>query len=256
MSTSRRKGGRLLLIGGAANTCLKTFLDLAGGAEARVVLIPHASENAKENGEALAAEFRQMGCAQATVILPGDPWKLPRGTTGVYLGGGDQTRLVQLLGETGKRMLKRFLSLGGLVAGSSAGAACASREMIADGMQEHELLEGALQHGPGVGLTPYLTVDTHFMQRCRYNRLLAAQVFAPGITGVGLDEDTGIVIEPGVRATVVGAGCATFFVPGDVLIARHSQASGPRRLSIGNVTISALSAGCSFDLVKQVPSRP
>lgn len=256
MNTSKRQRGKLFLIGGAANTCFNKFFELAGGNASKILLIPHASENWKENGEALAAELRTMGAARVDMAVPTEPFSIPRGTTGIYMMGGDQAVLVKLLGERGKRALQRFHRRGGFIAGSSAGAAGQSRLMIADGMVDHELVEGSLVTGRGLGLMKKVVVDTHFMQRNRYNRLMVAQFLGKaGVVGVGLDEDTGILVDHNI-ATVYGAGAANFFVPLNVFKAKHAQPDGkPNRLSVGNVLVSFLNQGCAFDFETLEPSE-
>lgn len=244
-----RTRGKLFLIGGAAESCLVHFLELAGGADSRILIITHASENWKVNGDKLAAEFRSMGALRVDVAVPAQPLSIARGTTAVYMIGGDQSVLVKLLGQRGRRALHRFNLRGGLIAGSSAGAAAQARLMVTEGMADGKLVDGALKTGRGLGLVRNMIVDTHFMERNRYNRMMAAQFCRrDGIAAVGLDEDTGIVID-GDKATVYGAGCANFFVPDGTFKAKHPQQNGsPSRLSIGNVYVSFLSSASVFDL--------
>jgi len=249
MSHSRRSRGKLLLIGGAADSCFKLFFEMAGGASSKILLVPHASENWKENGEALAAELRAMGASRVDVSVPAEPFAIPHGTTGIYMLGGDQVVLVKLLGDKGKRALQRYHRRGGFIAGSSAGAAGQARLMVTGGMSDSKLVDGSLTTSRGLGLVRNMMVDTHFMERNRYNRMMAAQFLAEdGLAAVGLDEDTGIIID-GEEATVVGAGCANFFAPETVVKRKHPQADGkPAKLSVGNVRVSFLSAGCKYDL--------
>lgn len=256
MNTSTRSRGKLFLIGGAAKSCFNKFFDLAGGHDSKILLIPHASESWKENGEALAAELRTMGAARVDVSSPLEPFAIPRGTTGIYMMGGDQAVLVKRLGERGKRALQRYHRRGGFIAGSSAGAAGQSRLMIADGMVDSQLVEGSLVTGYGLGLMKNVVMDTHFMQRNRYNRLMVVQFLRKeGSVGIGLDEDTGIIVDGNI-ATVYGAGAANFFVPQNVFKAKHAQPDGkPNRLSIGNVLVSFLNQGCAFDLKTLEPSK-
>lgn len=254
MSKTSRKSGKLFLIGGAAKTCFNLFFELAGGNSAKILVIPHASENWKENGDWLAEELRTMGARRVDVAIPTEPFAIPRGTTAVYIMGGDQSVLVKLLGVRGKRALQRFYKRGGLIAGSSAGAAGQSRLMITGGMGDSKLVDGSLETGRGLALVPDIVVDTHFMERNRYNRLMAAQfLFDEGVVAVGLDEDTGIIIA-GDRATVHGAGCANFYVPHKVFKRKHDENDGASRLSVGNVVVSFLSEGCAFDLNRRAPA--
>lgn len=253
-ANSNRPRGKLFLIGGAAESCVGKFFELAGGSNSRILLVPHASENWKKNGDALAAELRTMGAARVVAAVPSEPFSIPRGTTGIYMLGGDQSELVRLLGERGRRALKRYYRRGGLIAGTSAGAAAQAELMVTEGMSDGKLVADALKTGPGLGLVRGMMVDTHFMERNRYNRMMAAQFCREdGLAAVGLDEDTGIIVD-GEVATVFGAGCANFFVPAGLVKAKHAQKDGaPSRLSVGNVSVSFLSSGGSFDLSAMQP---
>lgn len=251
-ANKNRSRGKLFLIGGAAKSCFAHFFELAGGADSRILLIPHASANWKKNGDALAAELLTMGAARVVVAVPSEPFAIPRGTTGIYMLGGDQSDLVRLLGERGRRALHRFHRRGGLIAGTSAGAAAQAQLMVTEGMADSQLVADSLKTGRGLGLVRNLMVDTHFMERNRYNRLMAAQLCRKGgIAAVGLDEDTAILIENGV-ATVYGSGCANFFIPDGVFTTKHPQENGSAtRLSVSNVRVSFLSVGSRFDLLSQ-----
>jgi cyanophycinase len=251
---SNRSGGKLFLIGGAAKSCFEHFFELAGGKDSRILLVPHASENWKKNGDALATELRAMGASQVVAAVPSEPFSIPPGTTGIYMLGGDQSELVRLLGERGRIALQRYHRRGGLIAGTSAGAAAQAQLMVTEGMSDGKLVADALKTGRGLGLVRGMMVDTHFMERNRYNRMMAAQFCRKdGIAAVGLDEDTGIIID-GVVATVFGAGCANFFVPSGVFKEKHESKDGaPSRLSVGNVVVSFLSSGGCFDLGSMEP---
>jgi cyanophycinase len=120
--------------------------------------------------------------------------------------GGDQSRLVKLLDRQGlSEQIRDAWSRGVLVGGSSAGAAACAPTMIAGGMSDGVLRRNSLLLDKGLCLLPSVIVDTHFAQRKRYNRLRAAVATLAGTIGVGLDEDTALVIE-GHQARVVGAG--------------------------------------------------
>lgn len=254
MSYKNSSRGKLFLIGGAAQSCFAHFFELAGGKDSRILLVPHASANWEKNGDALAAELRIMGATRVVVAVPSEPFAIPRGTTAIYMLGGDQSDLVRLLGERGRRALQRFHRRGGLIAGTSAGAAAQARLMVTEGMSDSKLVGDSLKTGLGLGLVRNLMVDTHFMERNRYNRMMAAQFCRKdGLAAVGLDEDTGIIID-GDIATVFGAGCANFFVPNGVFKTKHPQKNGSApRLSVGNVSVSFLSTGARFDLKSRGP---
>lgn len=117
---------------------------------------------------------------------------------GVFLTGGSQARLVGAIRGTGVHHdLRQVLERGGVVAGTSAGASAFGEVMLA-GARE-------LRLGEGLGLLPGLMIDQHFAQRDRLPRLRSALTRRPGIDGIGIDEDTALVIRGG-EARVVGSG--------------------------------------------------
>lgn len=250
--------GNLFLIGGSAKTCLKSFVKLAGGKKARVVLVPHATIAPRANSDELAKELSALGCAEVTTIMPRAKFEIPNGTTAVYMLGGDQTRLVRLLGESGRAELARFYAAGGLVAGTSAGAAGVVETMVTGGMRNGLMITDSLHTGAGLALLGRAVVDTHFRERKRFSRMMAA-VSSGGVTGIGLDEDTAVLIAPNMHATVYGAGQVAFFAPTDcVAVEPRKNKPGHRKptFSVAHVLVSMLTAGSTFSLAtgKLVPT--
>jgi|AGTN01.3.fsa_nt_gi Cyanophycinase and related exopeptidases len=250
--------GNLFLIGGSAKQCLRSFVKLAGGKKARVVLVPHATIAPRRNSEELEAELTALGCGSVTTIMPRAQFEIPNGTTAVYMLGGDQVRLVRLLGESGRAELARFHAGGGLVAGTSAGAAGVVETMVTGGMRNGLMIVGSLQTGGGLGLLGRAMVDTHFKERRRFSRMMAA-VSGGGFTGIGLDEDTAVLITPQLYATVYGAGQVAFFAPTDC-VAVETRKNKPGHhtptFSVAHVLVSVLTAGSTFSLAngKLVPT--
>ncbi len=219
MSTSSRPGG-FFLIGGKSNTCYATFVELAGGPDARIVIIPHASSIPVEAAADVVEAFAKLGATNVTVLQPPSRfaakvaatlWKLgtrrlsrlvsgthiPDGTAAVYISGGDQGQLVDLLGPGGIATLESFNAAGGLISGTSAGAACMGNFMINGGMKDGVIRAGSLLTAKGLGLTKRIAFDTH-MKRNRYNRPIVALATLDIDAVFGLDEDTGVYIKDGV----------------------------------------------------------
>ena len=127
----------------------------------------------------------------------------------VLIGGGNQLRLSSLLGgtllmaEIKKRYYeeKRFI-----VSGSSAGAAAMSNTMIISGSSQDALIKGELQLTNGLGLINNVFIDTHFTDRGRFGRVIQTVTYNPGVLGLGLSENTGVIIYEGERLEVVGSG--------------------------------------------------
>src|SRR6185369_8266874 len=104
---------RLLLIGGAADTCYADFLREAGGADAKIVVLPHASGVPDEAAQNVVDALKALGATNVSVLMPKKTrlgrrrFSIPRGTKALFITGGDQTRLVERLGESGKIAIKR-----------------------------------------------------------------------------------------------------------------------------------------------------
>src|SRR5207237_652263 len=133
--------------------------------------------------------------------------------TGVFFTGGDQLRISSQIGDTPvEERVRELLASGGVVAGTSAGASMMSDTMLVRGANQESYRIGDLHMAPGLGLVRDMIIDQHFAERGRIGRLLGAVAHNPRVLGVGIDEDTAIIIEGG-RMKVIGAG-AVYCVDG------------------------------------------
>ena len=214
--------GPLVLIGGACTPdgeALQSFIDLARRAGGPAVGITSASENPMQSARLWRADFRKAGMLDIDfprVRRASD--KLDRELAAriddagaVFLGGGNQVKLVaELSGTRAEQSLKALSARGGVVCGTSAGAAALTALTMAGGEidEEGNLIEQYL--GPGFGLLDFETiVDTHFSKRRRLQRLFVVIAGNPELLGLGIDEDTALIVQ-GHLAEVVGAGGVTF----------------------------------------------
>ncbi len=207
--------GALVICGGGrlAPEIFDTFMELAGGERARVVVIPTADPKADElerSPESILKPWRERGAAQVGVFharsreLADDAEYVARlrEATGVWISGGLQSRLEAVYTDTRvERELHALLGRGGVVGGSSAGAAVLSRVMIRRGNPVPEV-------GRGLGLLPGAIVDQHFLARSRRPRLVRALADRPGLVGYGIDEETALVVR-GRRLRVLGTSTVT-----------------------------------------------
>lgn len=212
---------RLFLVGGSAITCVAEFLGLAGGKEANIVVLPHASSVPREVAQEMVETLKGLGARSVRAVQPGEKLSL-EGVDAVFMLGGDQSRLVDRLGADGVAELKRAFQRGMLVAGSSAGAMCVGEFMISGGMSDGTTDPSTLTTRDGLGLASGIVVDTHFAERERFARPVAAlsQALNKGyglLSGVGLDEDTGVLIEfdkrGGPRCKAYGKGHVWVYEP-------------------------------------------
>lgn len=207
--------GNLMILGGGkiAPEARDRFFQLAGGKAARIVLIPTASEEVDrpEFMERFLAPWKQYA-PESLIILHADDRRTAdkldfvrplQQATGVWIGGGVQTRLTsRYLHTRVEAELRGVRSRGGVLAGTSAGAAIMTRAMIADGMKRPVMAEGFDFFRGAI-------VDQHFAQRYRMTRLSSAVRMNPHRFGVGIDEETGLLVS-GDKGTVIGRGNVRF----------------------------------------------
>ena len=222
--------GALVICGGGGipEPVHQEFLKLAGGTKAKVVVIPTASTDA-DGSDAVRGEFLEpwtkRGVASATLLhtrsrARADEPAFARvldEATGVWFSGGDQSRVTEVyLGTAVERALNGVLDRGGVIGGTSAGAAIMSRVMITGGQARATL-------GTGFGFLPGAVVDQHALRRNRINRLLGVLAEHPDLTGVAVNEATALVVDRG-RWRVVGNSY--------VAICRASVVGQPMRLDV------------------------
>ena len=202
--------GTLLIVGGGKlpDAIRLHFVELAGGKKARIVVIPTASNKADQPALVQTyLSFKSMD-VQSVVLLHTRDRKMADDltfikplteATAVWLTGGDQSRLSLVYHGTAVEMeLQKLLGRGGVIGGTSAGAAVMSSLMIVGGTVDAEV-------GTGFGLLTGVVIDQHFHNRNRLHRLLGVLAKHPECPGVGIDEETALVVK-GRTATVEGNG--------------------------------------------------
>lgn len=176
------------------------------------------------------------------------------GAAGIFFSGGDQLRISSQIGDTPiDRRIREMHAAGAVIAGTSAGASVMSETMLVKGASAESYRIGELHMAPGLGLVRDVIIDQHFAERGRYGRLLGAVAHNPRLLGIGIDENTAIVVEDR-RFRVIGSGAA-YVVDGEE--ATHSniaEARSERALSLFDVRMHVLSSGDRFDLDERRPS--
>jgi cyanophycinase len=215
--------GTLVLMGGAVephNEAFQSFLRLAGARDGGgIVGLTTASAEPVPAARAWAADFRRVGASHVQFPIFGTACDerdreiadMMADARAVFLGGGDQVKLVAALaGSMTLAAIKTLHRRGGVVCGTSAGAAALSELTMAGGEidEEGNLVEQYI--GPGFGLLGYETIiDTHFQQRRRLQRLFVVVAQNRQLFGLGIDEDTALIVRGDV-GEVIGAGGVTF----------------------------------------------
>ncbi len=216
-ATSDDIGGALVIVGGGGfpDDIRDRFLQLAGGKKGRLVVIPTASEFEVQTRNYFSFEYwKTQGLASVSLLHTLDPKeandpsfvKPLKSATAVWLDGGDQKRLADAYhGTAVEKELRRLLAQGGVIGGTSAGASIMSDVMIAGGEQQ-------VRVGEGFGLLPNVVIDQHFQNRKRQKRLLNVLASHPRCLGLGIDEETAVVVK-GHTFTVLGKANVTVCLP-------------------------------------------
>jgi cyanophycinase len=262
--TAGVRQGTLVIVGGHEDkegdrVILKEVARLVRGG--RLVLATVASHEPEGYFESYQRAFADLGVTDLVELYvrersetaSEEKLKVFDGATGVFFSGGDQLRISSTLGDTpAERRVREILERGGVVAGTSAGAAAMSDTMLVKGTSGESYRIGDLHMAPGLGLIRDVIIDQHFAERGRIGRLLGAVAQNPRELGVGIDEDTAIVVR-GRQFRVVGSG-AVYVVDGaGVTHSNIAEAEPERALSMYDVRMHVLSAGDGFDLERRRP---
>lgn len=259
-------GGPILIIGGAEDKfnerhIIRKFVSLSGDKKASILIIPIASDFAEIAAKLYTTIFSSLGVKKISVleavsrqdVLSIDADKLLKNLTGVFITGGDQMRLSSLLGGTDfiKKLAKKVRS-GLVVAGSSAGAACMSSEMIVRGDALTPNQNG-VKIIPGLGILKNIIIDQHFTQRARLNRIITAVCYNPKNLGIGIDEDTAILIHKNGVLEVLGKGTVTIIDGSNVNYINIAEVKENEPFSVFGLQLHILSSTIRYDVVQRKP---
>jgi len=258
--------GRLVAIGGGDISegdapLLKEFVKLARGARARIVVMTVATDDPQAAATQYKNAFKRLGVddvkavdvsARADVSVP-ESLEAIENATGLFFTGGDQLHITSLLGGTEMQaLMHRRYERGLVIGGSSAGAAMMSNSMIIGGDGEDNPKVGAVEIGPGMDLIIGAIIDTHFSQRGRYGRLLTAVAHYPQDLGIGIDEETAMIVNKN-EFEVAGKGAVTIIDGGTMTYTSLPYAEDGDGLSLYGVSVHVLAAGAKFDLSNRRP---
>lgn len=270
MSEKGKPQGHLVAVGGNEDKQkdLKVLRHIAGlpvGGTRVVELIPLASEIPQEVARDYLPAFQKIGIDEVRImhidsrasarkaefvdrILAADV---------VFFSGGDQLRITSLLG--GSPVLDAITGhywRGGVVAGTSAGAAAMSGTMIFEGDVARSMRKGNVHMVPGLGLLPNAILDTHFIQRGRITRLLEVIASNPGSIGLGLGEDTGVVIREGEIVEVIGSGVVVVVDGHTVKSSNVASVRLGDPIALEHVVLHTLVEGHRYDIARKQYLHP
>lgn len=231
----------------------------AGGKDAKIVVIPTASSIPEEVGDNYLTAFNTLGCKNVDVLdirskedsETEHAITLVKNANCVMFSGGNQSKITDKIGGTTihKILSDRYLNEDGFViAGTSAGAMAMANEMIAGGSATESFIKGAVKMYKGLGLIPELVIDTHFIRRGRFGRQSEAIAKFPHLLGIGLAEDTGMIIKNGNDCTVIGSGMVIIFDGSKLTHNNEKVLEEGTPMTIANLTIHVLSNGDQYDI--------
>jgi cyanophycinase len=271
--------GKLIIIGGAINTgsftettfglpqnmnffergILKRItVESQKNTSSRIEIITTASLIPEKVGEEYIKAFAQLDVNDVGVLNIGNREQANAiencerilAADAIIFTGGDQLRLSSIFGGTAMHqvMLDKYMNEMFVIAGTSAGAAASSKNMIYQGSSKDALLKGEVKITGGLGFIDGVIVDTHFVQRGRIGRLLYATASNPGILGIGLGEDTGLYISGGNRMEAIGSGMVILVDGRDMTDTNLTDVEMGQPVSIKNMTVHVMCDGDVYDL--------
>lgn len=253
---------RLVIVGGAEDRLqdriiLRKFADYCGGSQARIRIITAASGDPEGVWQSYQNAFMSIGVEDVQRLAIDDresAHALPLQTEilqadGIFMSGGDQSKLMDTLWDTPayQSLHKAFHLNRCCIGGTSAGAAVMSRHMIAQGPAVLRPRKEAVDTDIGLGLLSQAVVDQHFSERRRLARLLSTLAMRPDLLGVGIDEDTALVIERGEAIEVIGKGTVTLVDPSQMQ-SNVNELETLEQIEMLGVQLHVLPAGHRYSL--------
>ncbi|HKN58835.1 MAG TPA: cyanophycinase [Gemmatimonadaceae bacterium] len=256
--------GTLILIGGgttATGPAIGGFIEMTRAKEsAPIVGLTTASSQVAVAREMWLTDLRQAGATNVAIPLVENRdhasdrkiVEQVRSASGIFIGGGDQVKLVSALSGTPLEEAIRDAYIdGAIICGTSAGAAALTKTTLAGNEvdEEGKLVEQYI--GPGLGLLGYHTlIDTHFTQRRRLYRLFVAVAEFPALMGLGIDEDTALIVKREI-GTVVGKGGVTFVDGSSVRFNNATDVTKGPELTISALRVGIIGTGQQFNLKRR-----
>lgn len=233
---------------------LKRVVSESGKDDPRIEVITTASMIPQEVGPIYTASFAMLNCHNVGIMdirTPEDarqPEYLERllAADVIMMSGGNQSRLREMFAETDflDALLRRYYAEPNFViAGTSAGAMAMSQHMIRGGSVPDALLKGAVKMGVGLGLLSTAIIDSHFVKRGRFGRLIESVALHPKLIGIGLGEDTGVLITEGHLVETIGSNLVIILDGHDIVHNNAAAAKKGTTLSIENIRMHVLAKG-------------
>lgn len=261
--------GYLFIIGGGTRSehMMKKFVELSKQSPREKTLVfPMASSEPEESGQGMVEEFKNLGIQNVEYhvlsreqALAAESIKILDEVGSIYFTGGDQSRLTEALVNTPiHQKLLEIYEMGGVIGGTSAGAAVMSKMMITGDEKKQtredrafdKILADNIVFTPGFGFINTAIIDQHFVARKRHNRLISLVAEYPELLGIGIDEATAIIVKPDETFEVIGSQNVIVY---DVTKAKINILPS-QTISGFNIIMHILKPGDNFNLKKKKPA--
>ncbi|MFZ5967060.1 MAG: cyanophycinase [Bacillota bacterium] len=260
-----RRNGTLLIIGGAEDKkgkmeILKEFIKIMGSADSKLMVLTTATKQPEVVGDEYRRVFEKLGVSNIDILNidtrndanNDDYISRIRKSKGIFFTGGDQLRITSIIGGTkAYDVLREIYNNGAIIAGTSAGASAMSNIMIVEGDSNEPARKCTLKVAPGLSLFSNVIIDQHFAQRGRIGRLLCGVAENPDVLGIGIDEDTAIVVHTDDYFEVVGTNSVTIIDGKTIKNSNVSELKPEEILAITNITLHVLPKGYGFNLINR-----
>lgn len=266
---AKMANGPLVIIGGAEDkkgdrVILKRFVELAGGSKSKILVMTVASQHPGAMGQVYTDVFNELKVGQIRILdiesreeaASPEAVQAVAEATGIFFTGGDQVRITTLLGGSPvvDCLFERYRH-GAAIAGTSAGASAMSTAMIERGEPGATASIELVKKGPGLGLLPDVIIDQHFSQRGRVSRLISAVAEHPGYIGIGIDEDTAIVVQDH-EFEILGAGAVTIVDATNITHTNADDHNDQHNLAVCGLLLHILPGGYRYNLHHKQPLIP
>lgn len=240
---------------------LKNITNLIPKKNPRIEVITTASQIPVEVGENYLDAFHKLGFENIGVLDIRNredahlPEYLERIQTcdAVMFSGGNQLRLTSIFGGTEFLQIikKRYYDEPFVIGGTSAGAMAMSKTMIYEGKAALAYLKGEVKITTGLGFVDNTIIDSHFDKRGRFMRLAQAVAGNPGAIGIGLGEDTGVIISQGRYLEIIGSSCVTLIDGKNSGYSNIADTEFDTPISIENLSVHIMKQGNGFDIIEK-----
>ncbi len=263
--------GVLVAIGGNEDKendleILRATLAVTGKTAPSIALITTASSQPEVLAGMYTQAFAKIGTGPVHILDireregAHDPAMVARVTEAdvIFFNGGDQLRITSILGGSPllREVKRRYFEEECVVAGTSAGASALSETMIYEGESSEALRKGTVQMSTGIGLVRKVIIDSHFIIRGRFSRLMTTVTSNPGTIGLGLGEDTGVIIRDGHLLEAIGNGLIVIFDGRHIAQSNITDIEIGQAIAVQNVIVHTLVKGYGYDLATREYLNP